>query len=455
MAYIKIVFLIVYYMALLCLCITCSSRIAFTPEFCFIGCFLPQLVYALFYVERWNFDISVETICVYFIGATVFVISSLLCRGCLTNNKGTSTFKGQNSTSNKIELSKAFLIFFVLFQMVSFIIVSKAIIQITSRPNLMEAVDMYGFLSKESGIEMPSLSGKMNLLCYTSSFLWAYYLIHSYVFKYKTCRLLLTINLLLSVVHHMITGSRGGVVELIVASVYFWYLFRGEAKKWENVVTLRTVLIGIAFAMLGLVLFRFSLDLLGRTATAGEMLGDYVARYLSAPMKNIDIKISSGVSGFRDVTEWETINSALSFFSRVFGFKYSKVLGDASTYMSVNGFGLGNVYTIYYPMIQDLDIWGPVLFIIPIAVICQCVFLRALKPSITHNKHIQLNMFIVVYGYILSKLIFSFFSNRFYSSILSTGMVWCLICLWIVKIGAESRLKTRTIYLTDRVCLKF
>lgn len=452
MDYIKIIFLIIYYIALLCFCHYESRKILITPEFCFIGCFLPQLIYALFYVKRWNIDLSAGTMAVYMLGGTIFIVSGIMARHFLGRKliDNTQTYIKVNS----IKLNKLFLMAFIFVQVASLVIVANAIEQATGRYNLAEAIDMFGFLSKGSGLEMPSIPGKLNMLCYTSSFLWAYYLIHSYVFKYKSPKILLFINLALSTVHHTLTGSRGGVVELVIAAIVFWYLFQGEKKHWSRVIPFKSLFKIILIMVALLVVFRLSLEMLGRTATEGEAFSDYIARYLSAELKNIDTRIVQGKMGFTDILNSNTLSPLVSFFFKIFGFKYTGHLADESTYLSINGFGLGNVYTIYYSMIQDLHYLGLFVFLPIMAVICEWSFVFAIRANRLKNKNIGLRMSVVIYGYIVSKLIFSFFSNRFYGNIISTGTIWCIAFWMIVKYASEKNLNKGYIYISDRLKLK-
>lgn len=441
MSYVKLLFVILYYCALLLLCKKCSKRIFFTPEVCFVASFLPQLIYALFYVERWNLDLNITTLFVYMLGATVFVVTSLLFKSYFVrlNIKKVSL----NETLFKIRLNSSFLLFFAIFQFISFYYVSLTVEQITERPNLSEAIDMFGFLSKGSGLEMPNLPGKMNMVCYSSSYLWAYYLCHAFVFRYKSNFILLFVNLLLSIIHHVLTGSRGGVVELIIASFFFLYLFKQIRTSFNVKMSLRSFVALILVGILGVVTFRFSLDLLGRNAISGEPITDYVARYLSAPLKNLDIKIQSDSFGESNVLEWKTISSLLAVIAKLIGFEYVRPVSDSSTYLSVNNFELGNVYTIYYTTLQDMNIVGPLLYIFIMALICSALFWSIIKNNTNANPCSTLQLRVVVYSFILTKIIFSFFGNKFYDNIMSSGLVWSVIFWFAVKKLSESRYRLK------------
>ena len=436
MDYLKIIFLLVYYTGLLALCGRVSKKVIITPEFCFVLSFIPHLFYALFYVKRWDLDLDINTMLVYIFGGMVFFITSLVFSELL----GTTKISSSNNWHDvRIRTNKLFLILFLIFQLVSLYITAYTVKQLTNRPNIVEAIDMFGFLSKGSGLQMPSIPGKLNMICYASSYIWLYDILHSILYKYKTHFILLFANLLLSVIHHVMTGSRGGVVELIVAGMVFLYFFRGDIKNWKKVITSRNILIGVGIGVITLFLFRFSLEMLGRTGVAGETISDYVARYLSASLKNIDTKIRSGIMGFWGIEQWKTTNSIMSFISKVFRLNIKRNIASADTYMSVNGFGLGNVYTIYYPMIYDLHYFGLFVFIPIMSFVLQFIYKSALKFNRYNGGNTRVSLSLILYGYAISKTLFSFFSNRFFDNILSMGTVWLLLFWWIVKCGSEKR----------------
>ena len=434
MDYIKIIILFLYYVGLLLLCCNVSKKILITPEFCFVSSFVPHIFYALFYVKRWNLDINSDTFFVYLFGGMIFVLSSMSFSILLGK---VNLYSTASEKIVKIDISKWFLVGFVIFQVASLYITMNAVRQLTNRPNILEAIDMFGFFSKGSGLQMPSLPGKLNMICYTSSYIWLYDILHSLQYKYKTHTFLLMINLGLSVVHHVLTGSRGGVVELLISGMVFVYFFRGDKKHWKNVIVMKSLIKGIIIGTIGIVLFRFSVELLGRTGIAGETISDYIARYLSASMKNLDTKIQNGAMGFQSIEQWKTTNSIMSTFSRIFGFNIERNIGASSTYMSVNGFGLGNVYTIYYPFINDLSYLGLFIFIPIMSLVSQVIYKSALKFNRFNGNKPGASITLVLYGYMISKIVFSFFSNRFYDNILSMGTIWCLLFWWIVKSCSE------------------
>ena len=74
----KLILWIIWLIFLSLMCYILSHRVLLTPQFGLIACFIPQAIYALFYVKAWDLDFSFETICVLFGGTAFFAFISIL-----------------------------------------------------------------------------------------------------------------------------------------------------------------------------------------------------------------------------------------------------------------------------------------------------------------------------------------------------------------------------------------
>ena len=54
-----------------------SGRSLLTPQLVYVGCFLPQAIFALYFVEKWEIKLCAETMLVLIGGTTLFVVASL------------------------------------------------------------------------------------------------------------------------------------------------------------------------------------------------------------------------------------------------------------------------------------------------------------------------------------------------------------------------------------------
>ena len=197
--------------------------------------------------------------------------------------------------------------------------------------------------------------------------------------------------------------------------------------NWKKNISTKTYIKISIIAIVLIMTFQVSLEWIGRSSTETN-LNDYIAKYLSAELKNLDIKISEGNMGFKKITEWSTLNAAFSKILSLFGISNARHYADASTYIEYHGIDLGNVYTIYYPFIIDLSYFGLFFFEGIMSFVCQLSFCKA-----THNKFDThcLDLSKLIYAYILTMLFFSFFSNWFFNNVFSSGFIWCIIT-WLL-----------------------
>lgn len=435
-AYVKISILILIYVILLLFCRLFSKRMIITPEFVFIACFIPQMVFAMEYVKKWDLNLSIDTFLVYTFGGVNFVFFSIFFRYILRKYNYGQQCWGENTAFLKekhVILNKKKLMIIMVIQMFSIVLMSRTLLQITKAQNLPSAISSYTMLSKGTGLKLPNLAGKLNLFSYISGYVWAYYIVYGVVNKRKEPYFLLGINFALSVVSNLLTGSRGGVIQNVLFLLFLYYILDGEKKKWKNVVSPKILMMALFFTMAGLFGFQKSLDLIGR-ATSTKDSGDYIALYLSAEMKNMDIMIRSGEMQIRDILEWGTLNSGLSGFLKLLGISLPRIVADASTYITYHGINLGNVYTIYYSFVHDLSYLGLIFFEMLMALISQISLASMMRSRMSY---FVLDFSKLIYGYILVKISFSFFSNWFFDNILSTGFIWCLIFWFILRAFME------------------
>lgn len=438
MNYASVVILIVIYLIFMILCHIFSGKTILTPEFVFTSCFFPQLVYALFYVKKWDINLCFETVCVYILGVASFFVCSIIFRQALFNKM---YFVQKNQNEEKIiKIATWKLYVTILFHLISIILMRNALMQTTHSSDLQLALDIYAKVSKGQGMSLQGLPAKMNLLSYLSGFVWMYYLVHSLVYRYKASRILIIINLGLSFVSNMLTGSRGGVFQIIISGFFLFYIIWGEKYNWKKNISIKTYIKFIIIAVILIMTFQISLEWIGRSSTETN-LNDYIAKYLSAEMKNLDIKISEGDIGFKNIAEWSTMNVGFSKIFSLFGKTNIRHYADASTYIEYRGIDLGNVYTIYCPFITDLGYFGLIFFEGIMAFVCQLIFCKATRRK-DHKYCLDFNK--LIYVYFLTMLVFSFFSNWFFDNVFSTGFIWCLITWALFREFLEkNRIKRR------------
>ena len=426
-----------------------ERRVVLTPAFCFTVSFIPQILFAFLWVDKWEILLSIDTMIVYIGGIIVFNVFSILFHYFFTHNKKKAMPDICDSTNMKIVDSWK-LIVCLAFQTFALYVTIKELLFLGNGRSLVESINYYGFSNKLIGLRMSGFAGKLNLISGASGYIWVYYLLHSWIYRYRNHSILLMANIVLSVIHLSITGSRGGVLVLFLAGLVAAYFVWSEKSKWRRKIPIQYVAGVFVVFIIIIVSFQSSLALFGRT-TSGSLL-EYIGRYLSAELKNLDIYIRAGKYGPVSVDRWQTLNSILAYFAKTLGFQRAE--SDAFAYLTVNGFALGNVYTAFYTYVYDLGLWGIIVFSPIMAFVCELSFYYAVYKK---SVRFKINISKIAYAYICGNVLFSFFSNKFFEQVIHTGFVWYLgiwILLRVFLEGVSYSDRRLTVAVTERSIFK-
>jgi oligosaccharide repeat unit polymerase len=275
--------------------------------------------------------------------------------------------------------------------------------------------------------------GKINNLlydfCYASGYVWFYILANNYAANKKIEKLAL-INLLLSIAIALEKGSRGGAVALICSGaamvVLFWqkdsHQGRLSFKQLMGIVVGASLVVG-SFQMVG--------ELLGRVSSAD--FEGYLAVYLSAPIRNLDYFLNN------------TQHTLPSIFGKMTFVRMINYLGGKLNISSwiyeldlpslyANGFVTGNVYTTFYAYVYDFGYIGVGIMMFLMGLISQFFYRKA---NIYKCKKYNINLWMVLYAYIFYSIAFSFFSNKFYETLVAIQFIKYILYWFIIRYFLE------------------
>lgn len=434
---IALIIWIFWLISLLSLCMFLSKRVLLTPQFGFIGCFIPQAVYAIFYVKAWDLDFSSNTILVLFGGTLLFLVVSIMLQGFNSSSRKASRSSKQIAeiVKKKININRWKLIVLVVFQITVIVLYASYIMQNVSGLTLIEKISVLNSTNKFGGVEatikFPLILNLMYSFSTSSAYLLVYILLHGIIFKYKQHRMLLISSIMLSVLTYMLRGDRFPTIALLVATLVQAYFIFGRARNWENVLNYKFILRCILLAVVAISVFPIFGEFLGRNNNLS--LGNYMAVYLSAQLKNLDIYIRRGTFGC-DISNWQTLYSLINFIGRRFGIS-QWIYDFDQPFISLNGYNLGNVYTAFYWYLHDGGYVGVIIFIILFAVTSYFFFQRA---AFGRQKQ-EINLNVILYSYLYYGIVFSFFSNRYFSALVSFDLVkmvlsWVLLRCFFTRI---------------------
>ena len=304
---------------------------------------------------------------------------------------------------------------------------------------LSEAIFNYkrssAYLSVEDRIALPGLLIYARTFCIASGYVWSYVLLYGIVYKHSNNQLLYIFNLISSVLVNIVLGSRNGLIQIIVAMLVQLYFIHGKKNNWSKPIKIKTIVKMIIFGIIFLTLFQSFGNLLGRNSDYEFM--HYIAIYLSAPIKNLDIFVTKGDFG-AEINNWQTLLYVVNYISTTFGIPEWYHLLDLP-FNSVNGYNLGNVCTMYYAFLYDFGLPGVCLFTALMAWLCQSVYKKVMQTSTS-----PINMSVVIYSFVYFNIVFSFFSNKFYENIFNITFVrmvifWHLIRFFLLNVKMRKK----------------
>lgn len=423
--------IIIFAEVLLTLAIT---RDYMAPAFIFSTTFLLAILNYASNLNRWGGRMSVDTMMVILVGVTTYILVSVLVQSVdyrkniiheLDNNLSIITYR------------KNVIVLFMIFEVIISFLFAKQIILVTARygtdGSLSSAVSMYQYLSKFTTLSfnIPSYILYSYILVTSSGYIFGYILVNNYL-STKKIDSFLVLPWLVSITSCFLTGSRGEFIRIILLMIVF-YVVRKNNYINNIKQKIRTFSYLILSFILLVVSFEWLAKLMGRDASL--KMYDYISVYLGAPIENLNkyLRELATIPVLSNGTFGE--NTFREQFNWIYKLKGStgKVVELNPPMNYSNGYNLGNVYTTFKFFFADGKIWGVILFTAIMAIILQVLY-DYLKNKRMSSK---VEIAFLIYGYLFSGMMLSFFSNRFYESItivfLERIFCWVVLSRIMVK----------------------
>lgn len=409
-----------------------------SPSFIFPAVFFVAVVNGLTNYSKWSFELSWTTTAVIAGGSFLFVLSGLVVRYLLRGKRVESD--GQNTLAS-IDLPAWCYIGYIALQLVVFGATVYCVISAAKSKgidgSILEIINKYADKSKHSdmGLRVPLLINLMNSLCQALGMVLAFILANNYAARkcFLPADALPAVALIAMIVGSMAEGSRGIAMMQVIVLVVLIVLMQQVANCGKMKFDKHLIILGCSALACCAVLF------FGITLVRGTTYSMYynLSIYLGAPIKNLDLYLS---------TQWQApavfgANVLYAFYGslrKVFpGLIPTYVLDNP--YHSVNKLPLGNVHTTFYAFIHDFHFIGVVVCTVIMAVCLQVLYEMCFTK---HGKTIVSRLLIITYGYLSYTVLFSFFSNKFYETVLRIGFLEFLV-IWLVALWGIDRLQSK------------
>ncbi len=428
-----------------------ADRDMFNPAFLFSAVNFFSALMCVVLQKQYNAELHVNTFFVLLSGLFLFFLINTWQRFLNSRRKGPVV----KIELEYMQLQNGWVVLFILLELVVSYSLAKYVQNVASAyfgggSNFVMQIAQYNTLAKfkstdlaELGINMPAIVSHGSNLCKGVVFILIAIEVNNYLIKKKFDKLI-CVAIVIRAVSSLFTGSRGDLFEYATAVLIDFVILsrrkKGYYKKGNLKFMVRILLISTG-AITGIFLLSLAV---GRAISYDGAWYNTFFGYLGAPILNLDsflqtdFRLSSPLGRESFVFIYNYIGNSFGISE----YQYSPNL----PFIYHNGLGTGNVYTMYYPLIEDFGFFFFIPFVLIIAIYYSLTYSRI---SNLRSRKNPIGMRFFVYSYLFNSLIMLMFADRFYTSITrlySIRMfVWMFIFWKVYKAGwlSKKRIKTR------------
>ena len=410
-----------------------------SPSVIFSASFLFSSIWALAFKDEWSLEtFHLNTFLVIIGGVLIFLIISSITSffsSKIKNNK-----KKIKANPEEININSIVKILCIIISTISVLIIIRSVLHAVgySWNHMFEGISRFDSISKFSStnIGISKLASFLKCFLTALSYWYLYIFMHNVILS-KKIDLSSLIIVIIGFFGSMTTGGRNGAINLIIALVVYLILILNKKGTPISKIPLKTKLFLLLVPTIVLLSFPKLTALVGRNvSTTGTY---YLAVYCGAEIKNLDIYLQEYNYLIKTNKNNMTFISINNWLGPKLG--YTQPYKYDLPFRSVNGYNLGNVYTTFYAYIYDYGYVGVVTMVSLMAFIIQFVYEKAKKSNLTNKPSI----WILIYGYMFSSIVLSFFSNKFYEQEFSIHFIYIII-FWLIFNKFFLRLKFKRVW---------
>ena len=393
------------------------------PSFIFAASFTFSSIWAVAYANIWELS-SFHRYTYYVIvgGVVIFLLTSLLTKK-LFFKKRTANF----SELKEIKVDNIVKIICVVFEVITIFLCLNSIVKSVngSWSNVLGAIKQFDSLSKFSNenIGMEKIPSFFRIITNALSYWYLYIVINNFIIN-KKIDVLSCCIILLGIITSMTTGGRNAAINILISIPAILFILSRKKSIKKSKMPFKTKIAIILLPIIVLISFPRLTALVGREVKQDNIY--YLAIYCGAEIKNLDTYVQENTNtNIIIVRENQTFKHLINWIGPKIGeFEQYKLY---LPFRSINGYGLGNVYTTFYAYLMDYGYIGIIWCVALMAFISQFVYERCKRVNLSNSPRIM----ILVYGYIFSSLVLSFFSNKFYEQNFNKTFIYAII-LWMI-----------------------
>lgn len=383
--------------------------------------------------------LSTETVFVIMLGITAFTFFFLLFSRI-----------GKRSKKREIEyinLGNSACVILIILQLISIYFFIKYLKNIATAysaagythlmaTNLSGMIKLYDTLTKfweaiftQLAVPIPMAYRFINPICSAAEYMLLYIGINNYILT-KKMNLYHIMVYILMVVRIFLNGSRSPLLRVVTFVMVVYYVLqyrRGIIRKGSYKLLGRIIIIsfGLFFVMIA------ALFVMGR-ATGNVDLSNALFVYAGAPIANLNIFINRYEKYFligvpQELFGAQTFGKLYAYFGKLLSINVN--IDSFSQFEMSGGYEIGNVYTMFAPVLYDFGILG-VIFIESIMAFYYGLNYYKIMYS---SNYESFDFRLFIYAYLINDIIMSAFSNRFFETVCDAPFIKLLVVSLLIK----------------------
>ncbi|MGN8754268.1 O-antigen polymerase [Blautia sp. HCP3S3_C4] len=351
-------------------------------------------------------NIEVETVAVICVGVFAFFLGAMLTYNLRIKLVIRSYGNNTSRREKNIFVPKRYMVIMLGFNLLGCIYILREVYSLTIKyayynGSILGALSVFAEVSKfgNIGLRVGTISTLLSAILEAEAYVCGYIIVKNIIDKKKNS-LLFYSCFVTSLCSTFCQGSRGGIFVIIALITLYIFLYRKRRQtKRINPRLVRRMVIILIVAIL---VFLFMGIVTGKQWNISFY--EYISVYLGFPISNLDTAIKNGIPQ-AEIPGIVSFGALLKKILPLFGIEVPNY-SYLSKFIYLNGHNMGNVYTIFGPLIVDFGYFGMSLLLIIIGSIMQLLY------NVANKSESVISISQILYVYFLTCIAFSFFSNK-------------------------------------------
>ncbi len=409
------------------------------PSIIFIAMYTFSVLCAVVNVENWGINMSVATFLILLLGAIEFIGVSYFTQKIYEKK---TKCKESKAILKKINVPRAVIFIITIYCLLTVCLQLLVVFDIASRYGKFTGFSNALTLFKEhtsynKDVDLPGYLTLMHCPVIASALALTLIYINNIIVEDKDKLKVAKNNIhyliptLLFIILYIIQSNRGMIIDFIVEMITITIILWSCKNLWKKHIKISTIMkLGLA-GIIGLIIFYYSASLVGRINTKG--IFDYITYYCGGSIEcfNQYVNNEKQIKMVRGEETFYNLISNLDSFG-ITDYKISERESGHLEFIYYEDEMVGNIYTAYRRWMNDFGILG-----IVVLQGIMSAFFTVIYNKIKYNNGKNLNLWILIYGYLSYTIYLHPMDGYLYLEVLSKAGIARLVTVIVGYIIIE------------------